>query len=151
MVTLACTGAPSQAQCSISPASITLDGSTSVNTAVSVSTTASSRVSHQGAPPSFFPQLRISPPMFWLLALLVLSTRAATMVRRPERGYARASSPVLVILLLIVMSMSCGGGGSKTVRNTGTPPGLYSLSVTGTLSTGSVNLQHKVDLKLTVN
>jgi hypothetical protein len=150
MVTLACTGAPLEAQCSVSPASLKLDGSTALSAAISVSTTASSHVSHR-APPFFSPELRSRPPMFWLLALLMLWSLGAMVVRRSERQYSRVSSQLLVILLLTVISMSCGGG-HGTVHNKGTPPGSYSLSVTGTLSTGSGNLlQHKVDLKLTVN
>jgi FG-GAP-like repeat len=150
-VTLACSGVPSEAQCSISPTSIKLDGSTAVNTAITVSTTAASQVVPREVPPSTPFNLRSRPPQIWFLALLVLCSSAAIIVCLPRRQYPRTLSLSFAILLLSVGFTSCGGSGSTTVHNSGTPPGSYSLSVTATFSSGSVNLQHSVELKLTVN
>jgi hypothetical protein len=150
-VTLACTGSPSEAQCSISPTSIKLDGSTAVNAAITVNTTAASQLSPHRTPPSTMFNLRSGPWQIWFLALLIFWRGAAIIVRSPQRRYSGVFTLSFAILLLSLTSVSCGGSGTTSVHNSGTPAGSYSLSVTATFSSGSVNLQHKVDLKLTVN
>lgn len=150
-VTLACSGTPSEAQCSISPASIKLDGSTAVNVATTVSTTAASQLLPHRTPPSMMFSLRRGPWQIWFLALLILWSGAAIIVRSPQRRYSRILPLSFAILLLSLTSVSCGGSGTTSVHTSGTPAGSYSLSVNATFSSGSVNLQHKVDLKLTVN
>jgi hypothetical protein len=150
-VTLACSGSPSEAQCSISPASIKLDGPTAVNAAITVNTTAASQLSpHRTPPPTMF-NLRSGPWQIWFFALLIFWSGTAIIVGSPQRRYSRILPLSFAILLLSLTSVSCGGSGTTSVRNSGTPAGSYSLSVTATFSSGSVNLQHKVDLKLTVN
>jgi hypothetical protein len=150
-VTLACSGSPSEAQCSISPASIKLDGSTAVNAAITVNTTAASQLSPYRTPLSTMFNLRSGRWQIWFLALLIFLSGAAIILRSPQRRYSRSLALSFAILLLSITSVSCGGSGTTSVHNSGTPAGSYSLSVTATFSSGSVNLQHKVDLKLTVN
>ncbi len=54
------------------------------------------------------------------------------------------------LLLLLVLGGCGGGGGSSSVvppTQTGTPPGTYTVTVSGTAS----SVTHSYDLKLTVN
>ena len=150
-VTLACSGSPSEAQCSISPASIKLDGSTAVNAAITVNTTAASQLSPHGTPRSTMFNLRSAPWQIWFLALLIFWSGAAIIGRNPQRRHSRSLPPFFAILLLSLTSVSCGGSGTPSVHDPGTPAGSYSLSVNAMFSSGSVNLQHRVDLMLTVN
>jgi Cep192 domain 4/HYDIN/CFA65/VesB-like, Ig-like domain len=144
-VSLACSGAPVHSSCTVSPASVTLDGTNSQNVKVTVSTTAASM-----APPG----PRSGPPApggfsihEWWIALLWLMMAGMLAMAFNQR---RRRVPLLAgAVLLAALAMSCGGGGGgggSTGTNPGTPKGTYTLTVTGT----SGSLQHKVDLQLTV-
>jgi uncharacterized YccA/Bax inhibitor family protein len=54
------------------------------------------------------------------------------------------------MLLMALVWAGCGGGGSPVVHNPGTPAGTYSLTVTGTVTSGSNTLKHNLTLNLTV-
>jgi VCBS repeat protein/HYDIN/CFA65/VesB family protein/centrosomal CEP192-like protein len=171
MVSLACSGAPSEATCTVNPTSATLSGSSDVTASVTVSTTAPTMVSPRNLPPagwtSPLPNLggHISLSLgMWLLALLVLLVEAkrqaaSTMVPRlcgGDRGSRCSCRPlptfVLVTLLLLSLGWTaCGGGGSTESHNPGTPTGTYSLTVSAMYTSGSTTLKHDVTLKLTVN
>lgn len=132
---------PNGASCSVSPASLSLDGTHAANVAVSVTTTARSMtpVSWQPQPPApnRYP---ISHLAIWLLALAALASLA---LRRRRATVALAS-----VLFMVVLWTACGGGSSSTstpVVN-GTPAGTYSLSVTATSS----GVSHSTDLTLIV-
>jgi hypothetical protein len=113
MVALTCTGAPSGAACSISPATVTLSGTTAATATVTVTTKAASLVWLSGATERF---RRIKPiPLFvyglaYTLALLVIATLYQS--RAEERV---PWAPVLAMTLLLcvgLMVSSCGGGSS---------------------------------------
>jgi hypothetical protein len=53
-------------------------------------------------------------------------------------------------MLGLALSASCGGSGA-TGGAGGTPAGTYTLTVTGTMTSGTTTLQHNVALTLTVN
>ena len=82
-----------------------------------------------------------------MLALLLAATAWAIGRRNPTRVSCRRSNIVLLIaaLLLLLALAGCGGGG-----NPGTPPGTYSLTVTGTVGSGSSALTHGVAVTLNV-
>jgi len=148
-VMLSCTGAPQGATCTVSPSSVTLDGSTPVAITVTVTTTARSLV---------LPRiLRLPPPAavgglehtvlllaIWLLALATLARLVAAVRRRP------VWAPLTATLLFVLLLAGCGGGGAVPPAPpvpTGTPAGTHTLTLTAT----SGNLTKTITLTLTVN
>lgn len=63
--------------------------------------------------------------------------------------------PALVVaaatLLSALLWAACGGGGGSVVHNPGTQAGTYSLTVSGTVASGSNTLAHNITVKVTVN
>jgi hypothetical protein len=132
-VSLACTGAPKAGTCEISSALMTADGSNSTQAYVTVLTTA--RTSVTPRPPRRFsaPDRRSPPwPLFLLCSLLILAMLVSTLIR-PRRP---AWITIGALLFLAFWWAACGGGGGSTPRlPSGTPPGTYTLTLTGTYST----------------
>jgi photosystem II stability/assembly factor-like uncharacterized protein len=165
-VSLSCTGAPAKAMCSISPASVTLNGSSSQDVTVTVTTTAASALPPDGEHSSPLQQ----GPGRWPTALWILMLALALAVGaglRPSPAFRRADpwvgrgpgrAPALrrgalaAILLFVALWASCGGGGGSSGGggNPGTPAGTYNLTVSGTYTSGSTTLTHDVTLTLTV-
>ena len=144
-VNLACTGAPSESTCTLTPNTVTLNGTASV--AVAVSTTAPSLAPPQGRflPPGMTGSGRV----FWLYALLWLASLATLAAARKRR----AAYLLGACLLLAMLWSACGGGGTKTVPppiKPGTPAGTYAVDVTATDATTST-LTHTIQLTLTVD
>jgi sugar lactone lactonase YvrE len=151
-VNLACSGAPSEASCQLSPSPVT-PSSSGTNITVTVTTTA----------PSFSaPRSRHLPPARplapWprnLMVLALLLTGAAWAVRNwghPGLSRLRTALVALALAMLLTLAMAaCGGGGSSAPSNPGTPPGTYTITVTGSFGSGSSPLTHSVKLTLTVS
>ncbi|MGA2077678.1 MAG: SBBP repeat-containing protein [Terriglobia bacterium] len=144
-VNLACTGAPSESTCTLTPSTVTLNGTASTTVAVAVSTTASSL-----APP----HVRFLPPgmtglgrVFWLCALLWLASVAALATARKRRAAWLLGTG----LLLVVLWSACGGGTTAPPPSSpGTLAGTYTVDVTATDAAVST-LTHTIQLTLTVN
>jgi len=142
-VSLVCAGAPAKSACQVSPATVALDGTTPVEVAVSVETTAASATvlpkprGSGGARPAGQPV----PIEVLFIALLVALTISAVYRRRPVWGLG-------ALLFAVALIAGCGGGGqvSTSPTQSGTPAGTYTLTVTA----ASPEVTHSVALTLTV-
>jgi hypothetical protein len=155
-MSFACAGAPSEAACTFSQSSLTLSGS-STNVTVHVTTTAPSVGAPRPNPLSPRGPVQSCPFLLWTVALAALGSlaRATRGWVRPGVGRSRAGLVTFAALLLVMGAMAaCGGGGgggdSPPQSNPGTPPGTYTLTVTGTCTSGPASLSHSVSLTLQV-
>lgn len=150
-VSFTCTGAPSEATCTVSPSPVT-PGTSATSITVSVTTTAPSASAPHSRPLPPLPPL--SPGLRGLLMLaLALAAIAWAIMRRNQPGLSRWQSTMLSLasgLLLTLALAGCGGGGGTT-RNPGTPAGTYTLTVTGSTGSGSSALSQSVTLTLNVS
>jgi hypothetical protein len=145
-VAFACTGAPSQSTCVVSPSSIALSGSAAATVAVSVTTMAAS------LPMTIPPPTNGYRPLYLIFELLVLLLLTGSLglhrCRRPQLAYRFA------LLLLFVsagqMMSGCGSGASGGGGNQRTPAGTYTVVVSGTFTSGSTRLTHNTNLTLVV-
>jgi hypothetical protein len=129
-VTTKLTGVSDMPTCSLNPASVTITGTASRTSTLTVNTTAASSAENQKRSP-FWPST--SGATFALVLLFV----------RPRK---RKNPVALIGLLFLLVSaglIGCGGGssgsggGGGSGGNTGTTPGAYTITVTGT--SGLVN------------
>jgi len=144
-VSFTCTGAPSEATCSVSPN----PASAGTNVTVSVATTAPSALVPRKSPPPPLPR----PLPLLLLAVLLAYLTWSVAFRRPGGAIPRRAVllPIAAGLLLALALAGCGGGGGGVTQNPGTPAGAYTLTVTGTVGTGSSAVSHSVKLTLNVS
>ena len=145
-VSLACSGAPRGATCTVTPASVTLDGVSLASVQLTVTTTG--RASAPGTPFGWPPHAGQRGLFF--LALLALGTLATLAMRR------RRVLVVLAALLMLLGWAACGGGGgSMNFTSGGTPAGTYALMVTGTYtnapSSTPASLTNSTTVTLKVN
>ncbi len=140
-VKLSCSGAPAQTTCSVSPSSVT-PGSNSAIVAVTISTVATSA-------DLAIPRSVSSQPVYAVWMQLQLFGFVGMMLALPK-GRAKKVAVLAVLLLLIgamlFMTACAGGTGIASQTKTGTTPGAYTITVSGT----SGALQHSVPLSLTV-
>jgi YVTN family beta-propeller protein len=156
-VSFTCTGAPSEATCTVSPNPATVGGSTT-NVNVTVTTTAASAGVARSRP--LPPLTPLSPGLGALSILaLILAAIAWGVKRRNQPGVSGWQSAMVLFaagLLLTLAIAGCGGGGgggggTPPPSNPGTPAGTYTLTVTGTTGSGTSTLSHSVTLTLTVS
>ncbi len=143
MVSWNCSGAPQAATCTVSPSSVTLDGTHAANATVSLTTT-----THAFSSPLAVP--RFAPPLFpWRILPLCAALLLVSLILHNSR-FAERRRPWLIAttaLALAVPCASCGGGASSNPQPAqGTPANTYTITVTGS----SNNLSHAATLKLTV-
>ena len=128
-----------QATCSVSPASVTPNGTDPVQAVVTV-TTAARTIIPPGPkinfPFSHSPEL----PASWLAAVFAAALLALLAARR-----RRILLSFGLVALSVMMCVGCGGG--RSYSGTGTPAGTYTLTINGT--SGSV--VHSTTVQLTVN
>lgn len=145
-ISLACSGAPSEATCSVSPASVAPSGSTALNATVTVATTAPSQVA---------PQSRIDPPLghfSWLFAFIGLPLMTPLICCARRRALSPRDGLMTIVIVILFFGVFCGGGTNAGANaNRGTPLGSYTLMVTATFASGSATLEHRVSLTLTVD
>ena len=151
-VALACSDAPQQSSCTVTPTSTTLDGRTHAVITLRVLTSAPA-----GVPP--MDRRPLSLPPGWLVAaagslllglILVFRTSlSAEARRRMAPSLRRVLTPAGALLLLALVWVGCGGGGTFVMSppaTGGTPSGTYVVTVTAT----SGHLSHAVTVQLTV-
>jgi hypothetical protein len=141
-VQLLCIGVPSQATCVVSKSSVALDKSSPVKVKVTVHTTAPSvaAISRRG-------QLNSRESQFPLYRIFCLAPVAVLLMARKLRTVTTIGTGVLALALV-----SCGGGGSSGGGgggggNPGTPPGTYSITLSG--ASGSTTHTITITLKVT--
>ncbi|HVB87376.1 MAG TPA: SBBP repeat-containing protein [Candidatus Dormibacteraeota bacterium] len=139
-VTLGCTDALAKSTCSVSPNSVTVNGTSVSALTVTVTTTAASMLGPYSKPASRQPSV---PPV--LLVLLVLAVALFIAESAAARNPKRRLVPALAILVMSLVWMVGCGGGSSSGGNTGTQSGT--ITITGTSS----GVNHSVSLNLTVN
>ena len=142
-VSLSCSGAPARSTCTITPSSVTLNGTNSVPANVAVVTSGPSAALMRPGGPGRAGE--------WVALWLALSGWPG-LVLCGSRGRKRLERAVYGLLLLCALSLvmvwsACGGSSSG---GGGTSPGTYTLTMTGTYSTGSTNLVHSANLTLVV-
>ena len=137
-VSLTCSGAPAGAGCYVLPTSLSISANSTVPVTITVTTVAQSA--------SLAQPRRGRAPFAFALTLLAPLALAAWHGRRRRKAIGQW---VIGGLLALMMAMtSCGGGGgappnpSSVNKNTGTPAGSYTLTITGTNGTisRSINL-----------
>jgi hypothetical protein len=151
-VTLSCSGAPATTTCAVSPATVSVGGTTAGTATVTVTTTARSQVWLPVGSDSLrqFPA-RPTTLLAALMAMLILAWTCTTRDNQPLRW-----TPVLTMVLVLILGItltSCGGGssgeGGGTVP-TGTQAGTYTITVSASATAGSTTLTHATKLTLVV-
>lgn len=141
-VSFSCSGLPPESGCSFTPASVT-PGTSATQAALTISTTAPST----GAGWPLDPSGHLNWPLFVALALLTFLAPLALrkrneMAQRKLRRLAWAGALALAFGLAL---SGCGGGSSPA--NPYTPPGTYSVTVTGTSGSQSIASQVSITVQ----
>jgi FG-GAP-like repeat len=147
-VALSCSGGPPSSTCSLSSSSVALNGSspTSVTVTVSTGVGSASPISLIKHPPAKT-DMRL---WFSIAGLAVFATLWLVLVQIDRRSsWLLRGITVAGLLCVAVTFSSCGGGGSSPSGG-GTPAGNYTITVTGTFSSGSSTLSHATNLNLVV-
>jgi hypothetical protein len=145
-VSFSCSGAPSLSTCSVSPSPLALNGSSAVSTTVTVTTTAASALGPKPKPPA--------GPWIGLWMLAILAALGAPLLAGRRFAWRRAWAPLAVVALALALWVGCGGGGGAPATPTskpGTPSGDYSLTVSGTFTSGTTTVTHNIPLTLHVD
>jgi hypothetical protein len=146
VVSLSCSGAPQAATCSISPNSVTMDGSNTLTAAVTVTTTARSSVGGRWHGRRDLPEIKTRPgQLVWWLAFITILVFVPFAIRK--NGLRLAPCTAALFLVLLCGNCGGGGGGGGGGGTSGTPAGVYTLTITAT----SGGLSHVITVNLTVN
>lgn len=151
-ISFGCAGAPAESTCAVSPSSVTA-GNTATNVTVTVTTTEPSLLAPWAPPVSGDGGGKLLLAIglgVLLLATIGWRARRRTGLRPVEMR--RSLVALCGLLLLSFGIVACGGGGGSggSVANPGTPAGTYTLTVTGTVNSGTTVVNHSVSLSLRV-
>jgi hypothetical protein len=147
-ISLSCSGAPANSKCTISPSSLTLDGTHSGTATVTVKTSAhSANVQSSSIEGTGFTSGGTVDPKRGFGTVFALAALFFAIPMTPARPRTKALG-VTTLLLIGSLLIACGGGGSGGGGGGGgTPSGNYTISV----KTSSGNLNHNISLTLKVN
>ncbi len=138
-ISFSCSGVPSQATCSVTPSSLTLDGSNQATVDAAVVTTSSIVGLHQPLRGNYRGGIMA---FAGLLGIVFLSSKKTS---RPRNNTSFAYRLALGSLLVLILALpGCGGGSSGSSGQT------YHFTVTGASGSGSAMLTHAVALSLVV-
>jgi hypothetical protein len=144
-VQLGCSGGPPQSTCTVTPSSVKLSGTGSATAKVVVVTTVgSASLAHPARFPPGSSRLALWLALPGLSGLVLLGSQGGGSSGRRHLRWLHG----LAFCCLFFLALSwtgCGSSGSSA-----TPPGTYSLTVTGTFASGSNVLKHAVSLTLIV-
>jgi FG-GAP-like repeat len=144
-VQLGCSGGPPQSTCTVSPNSVKLTGTgTATAKVVVVTTLGSASLAHPASFPPAGSRLALWLALPGLSGLVLLGSQGGGRARQRHLQWLHGLA-FCCLLFLAVSWTGCGSSG-----NSGTPPGTYSLTVTGTFTSGSNVLKHAVSLTLIV-
>jgi hypothetical protein len=121
---LACTGAPMGATCSV-PATMSVSATNATTFAASVTTTSG------GEEVPGFQGFRSSP---WLWAITAM---ALVIIRRRQPRWRSARACLVCFLFSAAVGLSSCGGGNGNSKSNGTPTGTYKLNVTAQIGSTS--------------
>jgi hypothetical protein len=142
-ITFTCAGAPPHATCN-PPGSVNVAGTAPVPFTVTVDTMGASTL------PPDLRHIPGTPRNLPLLPLAFLAFMLLVLAARKRLGLTRFRTPLLWAVVLFFATLpllaGCGGNNSGGTTNTGTPPGTYTITVTGT----SGATMQSIDLTLTV-
>jgi hypothetical protein len=139
-VKLTCSGLPAQTSCSLSPSAVTPGASAASSTLTITSTATVSQVAPKASRGAPIYVVWIQLQTIGLFGVVVVASKSS---RRKMRGCVLA---ILLTMALLFMIGCAGGTGIGPTRQTGTTPGTYTITVTGS----SGNLQHSLPVTLIV-
>ncbi len=168
VVVFGCIGLPQAASCSFSPPATTLNGATAATATLTVSTTPPSARSGRRAPPNgtFFGSgegrwkwtVFLAFLALWVAALRQAQGRERSRTAATARGRRRTLRPALrfaaltLVMAFVILVAGCNEFFTPIVGNptaTGTPPGVHTITITGTLGTNS-NVTRTTTVRLAV-
>jgi hypothetical protein len=144
-VNLSCSGAPRNATCSVSPSTVTPDGTDPITATATVTTEVRSLAPPQSGPRLNLPRLVTQFRPSWFLWMLLLLTLVASQVAARRRGVLLR---LVLVAGLVLLWAACGAGGSQVGVADGTPAGNYTLTLTG--SSGTPAVSHSTTATLSV-
>jgi hypothetical protein len=139
-VKLTCSGLPAQTSCSLSPSAVTPGASAASSTLTITSTATVSQVAPKASRVAPIYAIWIQLQAIGLFGVVVVASKNS---RRKMRGCVLA---ILLTMALLFMIGCAGGTGIGPTRQTGTTPGTYTITVTGSSGT----LQHSLPVTLIV-
>jgi len=156
-VALSCSGTPAQASCSVSPSPVAVSGTGAAPFSVSVSTQQAVAAAPRAPGVTEWihwpPRVALGEPTSLEIVVFVLAVLCAAAIksRRAWARFAFASIYIFVLLAAVALT-SCGSvsSGTQASPQPGTPPGTYTLTVTGTFTPGGATQSVSRTLQLTL-